>query len=59
MYKGRHHYAGSARIKEKIVYDRKCKNCKNRKDGLDTVCDKYKCIPQSVQRGGSCEKYNG
>lgn len=45
--------------KEKVIYDRKCKTCGNKKDGLDTVCNGYKCIPQSVQQGGTCEKYNG
>lgn len=49
-------YPRTVRKKEKIVYDRECKTCKCKKDGLDTVCEAYKCIPQSVQRGGTCER---
>lgn len=34
-----------------------CSDCQFKKLGLTTICEKYKRIPENVQKGWHCEKY--
>lgn len=34
-----------------------CNNCQFGKLGLTTICHKYKRIPENVQKGWHCEKF--
>ena len=35
-----------------------CNKCEFEKLGLTTICEYYKRIPESVQKGGYCEKFS-
>lgn len=35
-----------------------CNKCEHKKKGCFTICEKYRRIPENVQKGCGCEKFS-